>query len=105
MSTLAERARQDSIAREVKSFLPGFAFHERAARAGGERDFIASFAGDDRSHITVGLKYSADCPNEPELIIQRSGFSDSCFSMPELQKVHAVIGALLLAWRSHGGNL
>lgn len=97
--------RQDRIARELKRFLPGFAFPERAVRADGDRDFIGTFAGDDKSHLTVALEFSSDIPDSPCLVVTRSGGCESCFSLPELEKVHSVLGALLLARRSCTGNL
>lgn len=100
-----ELTTRDRIGRQLKTFLPGFAFAEQANRAGGERDFMASFYGDDKSHLTVALEYSSDDPDTPSLQLWRSGMDETCFTVRELEKIHAVIGALLLAWRSHRGNL
>src|SRR5262245_13452964 len=95
--------KQDRIARELKSFLPGFAYAIRAVRAGGERDFCAQFAGEERDTLSVSLEY--DASDQPCLSIMRSGMAETVFSQRELEMVHAVIGALLLAVRNYRGNL
>ena len=95
--------KQDRTQRELKSFLPGFSYPERSIRANGERDFRAAFASDDKDHITVALEFAED--DSPELSICRSGMRETVFTPREIEKVSAVLNAMLLAVRSYRGNL
>lgn len=76
--------------------LPKYARLTRSPRAGGEKDLLASFYGDDGDDtITVEL---ARCEGgQIEFSFSRSGLSESCFSKAELAKVLEVSAVLFAA--------
>ena len=77
--------------------LPSFAFVGRS-RAGGERDLVADFRGDDGSTITVTIGPCED--GQVQFSFDRSGVSETCFSQGELGKVISVSLSLFAALRS-----
>lgn len=76
--------------------LPKYAWQSKSPQAGGEKDLLASFYGDDkRDTITVEL---GRCESgDLELIFMRSGGIETCFSREEMAKVLEISNILFAA--------
>jgi len=78
--------------------LPPFASVGHSPRAGGARDLVAEFTGDDGGTIVVCIERHED--GQLQFCLSRSGVYETCFSRAELGRVINVSLCLFAALRS-----